>query len=73
MSGRRDALGRRIGPNWWRSFIVETLRCQDAVWHQLHEEFSHGYATEGEEYRQHNPRPTLKDLLISNAGMREAA
>lgn len=69
MTGRRDCLGRRIGANWWRSFIVETLHCADAVWHERLEDASCGYETEAREFTDAHPRPTLKALLIAHAGM----
>lgn len=66
---RRDSLGRRIGHNWWRAFITDLLRAQDAVWHERLECAGYGYLTESREFTATHPRPTLKHLLVTNAGM----
>lgn len=69
MSARLDRRGRRIGANWWRSFITDQLHCQEAVWQRDLEVAAIGYKTEADEFRAEHPRPTLKALLIAHAGM----
>ena len=66
---RRDTLGRRIGRNWWREYIMETLLHARLAWEKRCEEAAIGYATEEHEFRREFPPPNLKDLLVSNAGM----
>lgn len=68
-SVRRDSRGRKIGYNWWREFICDQLFFASAAWERQAEEAAIGYDTEIEIYARENPRPNLKDLLISNAGM----
>jgi hypothetical protein len=65
---RRDTLGRRIGRNWWREWIMDTLRCADAAWQLDAEAASNGWATELAEYRAGHPRPTLRGFLEAMAG-----
>ena len=67
---RRDRLGRRIGRNWWREYNCETLLDASLAWETACEQATSGYATEVAEFALINPRPTLKDFLIRNAGMR---
>lgn len=67
MTTRRDSRGRRIGRNWWREWTVATWRDADDAWQLALEEASVGYATEAEEFRHNNPRPTLKATLIGLA------
>lgn len=66
---RRDKLGRRIGRNWWREFITDTLFCAEQAWQAKREAACIGHASEEREFALLNPRPTLKELLIANAGM----
>lgn len=66
---RRDSLGRRIGRNWWREFICDALFNAEQAWQRHRESVAIGYATEEAEFAQQHPRPTLKALLISNAGL----
>ena len=67
---RRDSLGRRIGRNWWREFVMDHLRSADHAWWLQAEEVALGYATELAEYRQAHPRPQLKAFLVGLAGER---
>lgn len=67
--GRRDKNGRRVGYNWWREFNVEAFRCADHAWWLAREEICYGYETEEREFLETHPRPTLKQLLISNRGL----
>lgn len=66
---RRDKLGRRIGRNWWREFIMDTYYAARAAWEALLEAAAIGYATEEAAFREQHPPPRLKDLLIQNAGL----
>lgn len=66
---RRDTLGRAIGRNWWRELNVGILADQERIWQDGLEAYAVGYATEAAEYAERHPRPTLKQLLIDNAGM----
>lgn len=70
---RRDRLGRRIGRNWWRETIVDTLRCADHAWYLEAEAFSVGHQAELDEFRQLKPRPQLKAYLLSMKGWRPAS
>lgn len=70
---RRDRLGRRIGYNWWREFIVSHWFAADQAWQLAREAEAIGYATEEAEYAQEHPRPTLKAFMVQNAGMAVAA
>lgn len=67
---RRDKLGRRIGHNWWREWITDTLRCADQAWWLAQEAATNGWPTEMAEYREQHPRPTLKVYLLQLAGQR---
>lgn len=67
---RRDKLGRRIGRNWWREYVVDTLRCADHAWWLEAEAASNGWATELAEFRAGHPRPTLKACLVELASKR---
>lgn len=66
---RRDKLGRRIGRNWWREFIMDTYYAARANWERGLEATAIGYPREEREYREKYPPPRLKDLLIQNAGL----
>lgn len=80
---RRDSRGRRIGRNWWREYNCEILSEAEAAWQALKEsgeaimttsiagaDYQTGYYQLSEaEYRQLRPRPTLKHLLVQNAGI----
>ena len=70
---RRDTLGRRIGPNWWRELVTDTLRCADQVWQLEAEAAGNGWATELREFRAVHPRPTLRAFLEGMAGEQAAA
>lgn len=84
-SPRRDRRGRRIGYNWWREYNCGILREAESAWQALKEsgeaimttavagaDFQTGYYQLSEaEYRRIRPRPTLKELLIGNAGMND--
>lgn len=69
MSARRDKRGRRIGYNWWRDYNCDLLFSANAAWERQCEEVALGYATETAEYAETHPRPTLKEFLVSNAGL----
>lgn len=62
---RRDRLGRRIGHNRWRRWITDEWRSADLVWLSRAEEFSNGHRTELEEFRILEPRPNLRDYMLS--------
>lgn len=64
---RRDRLGRRIGHNAWREWIVEAWLLADHAWFLAAEAETLGYSTELDEYRAEHPRPNL------GAFMRELA
>ena len=80
---RRDRLGRRIGRNWWREFIMDQWSSEDAAWHRLRSSGAHihtdvvpgaDYDTgfhqlSEDEFKMIRPRPTLKGHLIRNAGL----
>lgn len=68
---RRDKRGRRIGHNWWREYICDTLFMADHAWQLQRETVCIGYATEEAEYQELHPRPTLKAFLLANAGMND--
>ena len=84
MTDRRDKRGRRIGYNWWREMNVTQFRDADYAWHSLRESglaihsgsvagagYNNAYyQLSEEEFRELHPRPTLKELLIGNTGMR---
>lgn len=86
MADRLDKRGRRIGRNWWREYIVQTLRDAEDAWQALRESgapihsglvpgANHDtayYQLSEREYRILNPRPTLKTLLVESAGMRRS-
>lgn len=67
---RRDKLGRRIGRNWWREFIMDHLNGAAHAWELNAEAASNGWATELDEYRQLHPRPQLKTFLVGLKGER---
>lgn len=67
---RRDKLGRRIGRNWWREYVMSVYApARQAWWLQL-EASSNGWATEAAEFAAANPGPTLKQFLTGLAGTR---
>lgn len=68
---RRDKLGRRIGRNWWREFIMEHLRAADHAWWLTAEQEANGWATELAEFKATHPRPQLKVFLVGLAGSRQ--
>lgn len=67
---RRDSAGRKIGFNWWREYNNQLLFIATAVWEAEAEAVTLGYETEMREYEVEHPRPTLKEFLTGNAGMR---
>ncbi len=67
---RRDSLGRRIGRNWWREFIMAHLSAAAHAWELNAEQASNGWATEYEEFRDLHPRPQLKHFLVGLRGTR---
>lgn len=67
---RRDSLGRRIGYNWWREYNVTILRDAEAAWQSL---YGTNHQMEHDEFCLIHPRPTLKALLLGNAGMHRQA
>lgn len=66
---RRDRRGRRIGHNWWRTYICDLLLDATLVWERKAEDASLGYEVELAEYAAEHPRPTLKEFLIQMKGM----
>ena len=80
---RRDSLGRRIGYNWWREYIMQALDSAESEWQARRESGDpiHSGAVAGatydtayyqlsdREYSMIHPRPTLKEFLINNRGM----
>lgn len=64
---RLDKRGRRIGYNWWRDHCVDIWFFADHAWQLARESVAYGYATEEREYALENPRPTFKQVLISEA------
>lgn len=67
---RRDKLGRRIGRNWWREFVMDHLTSAAHAWELNAEAASNGWRAELEDYRATHPRPQLKAFLIGLAGTR---
>lgn len=67
---RRDSLGRRIGHNWWRSFIMDHLTAATQAWHLEAEAQANGWATELAEFRATHPIPQLKVFLVGLKGER---
>lgn len=67
---RRDRLGRRIGRNWWREWIMDHLTSARASWDLQAEAASNGWATELEEFRELHPQPQLKVFLVGLKGER---
>jgi hypothetical protein len=70
---RRDKLGRRIGRNWWREFIMDHLTCAAHAWELNAEAACNGWSTELSEYASLHPRPQLKVFLIGLAGTRDGS
>ena len=68
---KRDKRGRRIGYNWWREWNTDLLYHANAAWERECEAEAIGYATETAEFAASHPRPTLKAMLIGNAGMHQ--
>ena len=66
---RRDRRGRRIGYNWWRTYICDPLLDATLAWERQAEDASLGYEVELAEYARAHPRPTLKEFLIQMKGM----
>lgn len=64
---RRDRLGRRIGRNAWREYVMDALSAADHAWWLDREAVAIGYATEMAEYAEEHPRPTLKAFLVGLA------
>lgn len=64
---KRDKRGRRIGYNWWRSYIVDSWFFADHAWKLAREAETMGYATENKQYEEDHPRPTLKTFMIQLA------
>lgn len=62
---KRDKLGRRVGRNWWREHCVDIWFFADHAWRLAREAVAYGYATEEREYALENPRPTFKQVLMS--------
>lgn len=67
---RRDKLGRRIGRNWWREFIMGHLTAARQAWDLEAEAQSNGWATELAEFRQLHPMPQLRVFLVALKGER---
>jgi hypothetical protein len=65
---RRDSLGRRIGANPWREYVMDAYGPARLAWEALLEESSSGYATEEGDFRRDNPGPTLKGFLLQLRG-----
>jgi hypothetical protein len=63
---RRDSLGRRIGHNWWREFIMEAY---DGARFSVEAHREDAHQMEPDEYAAEHPAPTLKSFLIASAGM----
>jgi hypothetical protein len=60
---RRDRLGRRIGRNLWREYIVGEWSSADHAWWLHREAVAIGYETEQREFAEANPRPTLRAFM----------
>lgn len=67
---RRDKLGRRIGRNWWREYVTDSLRTADHAWWLGMEAATSLWPTEMGEWRQGHPRPTLRAFLVELAPSR---
>jgi hypothetical protein len=67
---RRDSLGRRIGRNWWREFIMDHLTAAQHAWWLEAEAQAMGYATELAEFHELHPQPQLKVFLVGLKGSR---
>jgi hypothetical protein len=67
---KRDKLGRRIGHNWWREFIMGHLTAASQVWWLEAETASNGWATELAEFHSLHPKPQLKVFLVGLKGER---
>lgn len=62
---RRDSLGRRIGRNPWREYVMDAYGPARAAWELEREATCIGYATEE---RGYGPGPTLKAYLLQLKG-----
>lgn len=67
---RRDTLGRRIGRNWWREWIMSHLSAAADAWHLEAERVSNGWSTELQEWQELHPQPQLKVFLVGLKGQR---
>lgn len=69
MTVRRDALGRRIGRNWWREYNTAIVRDYNDAIDVLN---GQNHQMEPDEFRAAHPKATLKATLIHNKGMSRA-
>lgn len=67
---RRDSLGRRIGRNWWREFVMDHLTTATQAWQLEAEAASNGWTTEFQEFKALHPMPQLKVFLVGLKGER---
>lgn len=65
---RRDKIGRRIGRNAWREYVMDAYYAAAQAWEIECERVAIGYRTEIAEFAAANPRPTLKAFLIGLKG-----
>ncbi len=65
---RRDRLGRRIGHNAWREYVLDAYRPARQAWWERMEAATAEYATELAEWTADNPGPTLKGFLVGLKG-----
>ena len=70
MIERRDILGRRIGRNWWREYILDCYYNAEDAWQALK---GTNHQMEDDEFLETHPRPTLKRMLVASAGMSRIA
>ncbi len=84
-AARRDTLGRRIGFNWWREYVMNHYTGAELHWLRLRdsgEAINTGTVAgaspetaycqlSDQEFRQLRPRPTLKETLLELAGQRD--
>lgn len=55
-------------PHWWRELTVETHHLAYLSWSAEKDRACQGYAWEEKDYREHNPAPKFRDVLIRMAG-----
>lgn len=67
---RRDSLGRRIGKNWWREWIMDHLTAARQAWDLEAEAQSNGWVTELAEFKELHPMPQLRVFLVGLKGSR---